>query len=287
MTIIAGRTTTPRPTTTSSTGFGASLLSLAVLLVLNTVLGPLVTGVVDYEISATVYNQLVGLEIVTVLLVAPVTAWAGVLALRGHPAAPLLAIGPAAYTTYMFVQYVLGPEYDSYSPTVLFQLGLVVLSGSLALWAWQLSGTGRQPVTSPRQRRIRGVLLLGFAGFVLLRYAGGLVGAWTGADIAEEFADDRTFYWSIFLLDLGAVVPFTVAAGLGALLDRPWADRAVPAVMGWFALVPPSVASMAVVMLARGDAHASVGTVVMLSVASVVFGAVAVWVFAPLFRRCR
>ena len=183
------------------------------------------------------------------------------------------------------MQYVLGPEYDSYSLTVLYQLGLVVLSGCLALWAWQLSGTVPLPATSTRLRRVRGALLLGFAGFVLLRYAGGLVGAWTGADIAEEFADDRTFYWSIFLLDLGAVVPFTVAAGVGALLDRPWAERAVPAVLGWFALVPPSVASKAAVMLARGDAYASVGTVVMLSVASVVFGAVAVWVFIPLFRR--
>ena len=284
MTATAGRTTTPRPTTTSSTGFGASLLSLAALLVLNTLLGPLVLGVVDYDLGATVESQLVGLELVTVLLVAPVCAWSGLLALRDHPAAPLLAIGPAAYTAYMFVQYVLGPEYDAYSIAVLLHLLLVVLSGALGLWAWQRSASITLPTPTQRQRRMRGLLLLGFAGFVLLRYAGALAGAWSGDEIAAEYQADRTFYWSIFLLDLGVVVPFTVAAAVGVLTARPWCHRAVPAVLGWFALVPPSVASMAVVMLARDDPHASSATVVLLSAVSVVFGAVAVWVFRPLFR---
>jgi hypothetical protein len=134
VTTTAGRTTTS-PTTVSSTGVGLLLLLLGALLLVNTVLGPLVGDVVTYDFTETIDNQLVGLEIVTVLLVVPVTAWAAILALRGHPAAPLLAIGPAAYTCYMFVQYVLGPEYDQYSLTVLLHLALVTLSGGLALWA--------------------------------------------------------------------------------------------------------------------------------------------------------
>jgi hypothetical protein len=284
VTTTAGRATT-RPTTVSSTGVGLLLLSLAGLLLANTALGPLVSGVVTYDFTETIDNQLVGLEVVTVLLVAPVTAWAGVLAMRGHPAAPLLAIGPAAYTSYMFVQYVLGPEYDHYSLTVLFHLALVTLSGGLALWAWRLSADRPPPEGTPRQRRRRGLLLLGLAGFVLLRYAGGLVGAWTGDPIPAEFADARTFYWSIFLLDLGVVVPLTVLAGIGALAGAAWADRAVLAVLGWFALVPPSVAAMAAVMLARDDPHASGATLTLLTVASLVFGAVAVRVFRPLLRR--
>ena len=284
MTTTAGRTPT-RPTTTSSTGFGSLLLLLAALLVLNTLLGPVVSGVVTYDLSETVDNQLVGLEIVTLMLVVPVTAWAGVLALRGHRATPLLAIGPAAYTSYMFVQYVLGPEYDHYSLTVLLHLTLVALAGALALWAWRLSADRPPPEGTPQERRVRGLLLLGFAGFVLLRYAGGLVGASTGDPIAAEFADARTFYWSIFLLDLAVVVPFTVVAGVGALRGADWADRAVLAVLGWFALVPPSVAAMAVVMLVRDDPHASAASVALLTGASLVFGGVAVRVFRPLFNR--
>jgi hypothetical protein len=284
VTTTAGRATT-RPTTVSSTGVGLLLLSLAGLLLANTALGPLVSGVVTYDFTETIDNQLVGLEVVTVLLVAPVTAWAGVLALRGHPAAPLLAIGPAAYTSYMFVQYVLGPEYDHYSLTVLFHLALVTLSGGLALWAWRLSADRPPPEGTARQRRRRGLLLLGLAGFVLLRYAGGLLGAWTGDPIPAEFAEARTFYWTIFLLDLGVVVPFTVVAGVAALAGAACADRAVLAVLGWFALVPPSVAAMAVVMLVRDDPHASGATVALLTLASLVFGAVAVRMFRPLLRR--
>ncbi|HET6653129.1 MAG TPA: hypothetical protein VFH10_10855 [Nocardioides sp.] len=284
MTTTAGRTTT-RPTSTSSTGFGLLLLSLAGLLALNTALGPLGVGLIRYDFPDTIDHQLWGLEIVTVLLVVPVLVAAAVLTIRGRPGGPLLAIGPAAYTTYMFVQYVLGPEYDHYSLTVLFHLALVTLSGALALWAWRLSADVAPPAATGRQRRVRGALLLGFAAFVLLRYTGGLVGAWSGSAIGAEFAASRTFFWSIFLLDLGVVVPLTVVAGVGAVAGRPWADRAVLAVLGWYALVPPSVAAMAVVMLVRDDPHASIASVTLLSVASLVFGAVAYRVFRSSVQR--
>jgi hypothetical protein len=258
---------------------------LAGLLALNTVLGPLGVGLIRYDFTDTIDNQLWGLEIVTVLLVVPVLVAAGLLSLRGRPVGPLLAIGPSAYATYMFVQYVLGPEYDHYSLTVLFHLALVTLSGALTLWAWRLSADLAAPATTSRQRRVRGALLLGFAAFVLLRYAGGLAGAWTGAAIDAEFAESRTFFWSIFLLDLGVVVPVTVVAAVGAITAKPWSDRAVPAVLGWYALVPPSVAAMAVVMLVRDDPHASAASVLLLSLASLVFGAVAYRVLRPSLRR--
>jgi non-ribosomal peptide synthetase component F len=54
------------------------------------------------------------------------------------------------------------------------------------------------------------------------------------------------------------------------------------AVVGWFALVPPSVAAMAVVMWARNDPHASVPTALMLSVVSVAFGTFAWHTVHPL-----
>ena len=77
----------------------------------------------------------------TVLLVAPAAALAGILSLRGHPAGPLLALGPAAYAAYMFVQYVLGPEYDHYSLAVLLGCGTsgrwpVRSWARWPLWAW-------------------------------------------------------------------------------------------------------------------------------------------------------
>jgi hypothetical protein len=271
-------------TTTAHRAFGGLVILLAALLVLNTALGPLVTGVIDYDLAPSLENQLVGLELVTVLLVVPVTVWAGLLSLRGRVAGPLLAIGPAAYSAYSFVQYVLGPEYDHYSVVVLLHTGIASLAGALTLWAWALSGTRPLPGMSSRQRRARGLLLLGFAAFVLLRYAGAVGGAWSQEPITAEFAEARTFYWSIFLMDLGLVVPATVVAAVACLRGAAQGERAVYAVLGWFALVPPSVAVMAMVMVARDDPHGSLATVGLLSVAALVFAAVSVVVFRPLLR---
>jgi uncharacterized membrane protein YjjB (DUF3815 family) len=81
------------------------------------------------------------------------------------------------------------------------------------------------------------------------------------------------------------VVPATVAGAVALLGGRELGRRALYAVTAWFALVPPSVAAMAVVMLAKGDPNASVATVVTLTVASLVFGAFAVHVYRPLLAR--
>jgi hypothetical protein len=274
-----------RTTVASSSGFTAGLLVLAGCLLANSVLGPLGTGALDYPISASMENQLRGLELVTVLLVVPWLVVTAVLARRGHPAAPLLAIGPAGYAAYMFVQYVLGPEYGAYSWAVLFHLGIASLAGGLVLVAWQRAAGQPVPDLGPARRRRRALLLLALAGFVLARYVPAFVGAAGGTPIADEFQDARTFFWSIVLLDLGVVVPATVAAAVALLRGTPGGERAAYAVLGWFALVPPSVAAMAVVMLVRDDPYASLGTTLLLSAASVVFAAVAVAAFRPLLRH--
>ena len=272
-------------TSTHRSGFAGGLLVLAGCLLANSVLGPLGTGALDYPISASMENQLRGLELVTVLLVVPWLVATAVLARRGHPAAPLLAIGSAGYAAYMFVQYVLGPEYGAYSWTVLFHLGIASLAGGLVLVAWQRAQTEPVPELAPDRRRRRVLVLLALAGFVLLRYVPAFVGAAGGTPIADEFQDARTFFWSIVLLDPGVVVPATVAAAVALLRGTPGGDRAAYAVLGWFALVPPSVAAMAVVMLVRDDPYASMGTTLLLGVASVVFAAVAVAAFRPLLAH--
>lgn len=63
--------------------------------------------------------------------------------------------------------------------------------------------------------------------------------------------------------------------------------RALYAVVGWFALVPPSVAAMAAVMWAKDDPNASLPTVLLLSAASVAFAAVAWRTFQPLLSGPR
>ena len=289
--------TVPRPlevggpsvaaTSSSSRPFGWTLLALAGALLANTVAGPLGTDLIDYRISQSMLNQLVGLEVVTVALVVPALVVAALLALREHPAAPLIAFGPSAYAAYMFVQYVLGPEYDHYSLTVVLHLAITSLAGVCTLWSWSLAASRPVPALSPAGRRGRVLLLSGLALFVLARYLPALAGAFGGASLTAEFEDARTFYWSILLLDLGVVVPGTVLAAWSLGRRRPAGDRALYAVVGWFSLVPPSVAAMALVMLVEDDPHASAGTFTLLAAGSVVFVAAAAWIFAPLLRPGR
>jgi hypothetical protein len=150
--------------------FGWSLVALAGMLALNSLLGPLLLGVVDYPISASMTNQLLGLEVVTLVLVVPWTGLVGALALRQDPRAPLLALGPTSYAAYMFVQYVVGPEYGTYSWVVLFHVAIVALSGGLALVAWSKAQREPVPSISDKQRRRLGLVLMGLAAFVLARY---------------------------------------------------------------------------------------------------------------------
>lgn len=260
--------------------FGVLLLVLAGALLANSAAGPLGADAVDYPFSGTLRNQLIGLEVVTVALVVPWCAVAGVRALRGAQDAAVLAFAPSAYTAYMFVQYVLGPEYGDYRAIVLLHLALTTLSIGLTLWSWGLSRDVALPFLSRSSERRYAAVLAGLALFVLLRYVGAIAGSFDNAAIPEEFADARTFFWSVFLLDLGVVVPATAVGSVALLRGHDLGRRALYATTGWFALVPPSVAAMAVTMLINDDPNASVATVVLLSVASVVFA-----IFAAVVHR--
>ena len=265
----------------SHRAFAGGLFALAAVLMVNTALGPLGTEIIQYPITGTLLNQTVGLEAVTVSLVVPLTLIAGVLSLRGHDVAPFLGFGPAAYSAYMFVQYVLGPEYDRYSSTVLFQTVIFALSGALAVWAWALASRQSLPHLTDRRRRVYDVILLVLGAFIITRYLPVVLG---GA-LPSEFAEARTFFWSIFLLDLGVVVPATLVAALGLLRNTRLAHPALYALMGWYALVPPSVAAMSATMVVNDDPNAVPGQAIMFGVVAIIFASLAVWIFLPLLRR--
>src|SRR5918995_5006151 len=112
---------------------GIALFMLAVGLIANSLLGPMVADAIDYPWSESMRNQAIGLEGVSMFVVAPLCIVAGVLAIRGRRAAPLVAFGPAAYTAYMFLQYVIGPEYHSYPAVLPLHLALFILGVGIAV----------------------------------------------------------------------------------------------------------------------------------------------------------
>lgn len=261
------------------------LAVLAVALAANSLLGPLLADAIAYPFSETMVNQTIGLEAVTLAVVVPWCLLAAVLVRRGHPVAPFLAIPPSAYTAYMFLQYVIGPQYLTYRPVVVAHLGIFVLGGALLALAWWRARTVAIPAISSRRERRAAVGLLALSVFVVFRYLPAFAGMMTGEDLTAEFAADPSMFWSIFFLDLGVVVPVSVATALGLLRGAGWARRAVYGVAGWYVLVPISVAAMAVVMLVDGDPNAAVSSVAAFVLAAVAFTAFAGWVYRPLFDQ--
>lgn len=275
---------------TGSNGLGLGLLSLGFGLALLSLLGPLALGVIDYRVTETLRNQTIGLDLVSLAVVAPITLAVAVLALRRHPAAPLLALGPAAFVVYMMVQYVLGPAYlrlpGNNERFFLFYLALFVLAGIVGIRAWSTIELERLPHVPRRRACLLGRVLLPLAGLVVFaRYVPALLDASSANPTAGDYRAGPTFFWTIALLDLGVGLPTLIAACVGLLRERDWAPKALYAVVGWLALVGPAVAGMALTMYVNDDPNASLGLALLMAALAVGLLALAAFVARPLFSR--
>ena len=272
-----------------------ALVGLASALAAVALLGPLVTGVIDYRYSETMLNQARGLDAVALGVVVPAALVAAALTRRGHRAGAVLALGPAFFALYMTVQYVIGPEYltvpgNGERAFPLF-IAVFVLAGIAAAQAWT---TAVVPSCVGRRARRRATVLIALAAFVIggMYLANGFLAATSDfpSFVAEragtsEYDEHPTAYWIVAFLDLAVVVPLTLAAAVGLLRGRPWASRAYYGVIGWYALVPLSVAAMAVTMVARDDPAADTGKAVVFCIAAAVFLGLAARAFTPCFTR--
>jgi hypothetical protein len=272
-------TTERRP----SSALGITLLVLAEVLVLNTALGPLGAGLLTLPVTETMGNQLTGLELVSAVLVAPLATIAGVGALRGHRAAPSLGFAVGGYCAFMFVPYVVGPGRDGYAVAPLVHIALFGLGFAVTALAWRSADPHRMPPLTARRRAL-GALLLVLAAFVLSRYIPALIGGIKGGGpLPAEYTDAPGFFWSIFMLDLGIVVPGTAAVGIALLRGKASARPALYAIVAWFALVLPAAAGMAVLMVVKHDPHASNGQTIVFVAVAVVYLVIAVTISRPLY----
>jgi len=267
-------------------GIGAIVLGLGTALV--ALLGPLGVGAIRYHASAGAVNQIVGGDVVGLLLVAPAAVIAGVLALRRTPSGPVLALGPAAYVLYTDAQLALGGDFVRYPGNseryFLLFLALFVLAGALLVRAWTGLAGARLPVLSRRFRRFVAGFALVIAAFLALGlHLPGLVASLRAAPPGSATLADPAVFWLVKFMDLGVVVPVLVAVAIGLLREREWALRATYAVAGWIACLGSAVAGMAVVMQLTGDPEASMGNVVAFGLFALVGLVIAVSVYRPVF----
>ena len=263
-------------------GFGLAAVAL---------LGPLASGLVDYRVSETLRNQTIGLDAVSLFVVAPLALAAAVLVARGHPAGLAAALGIGPYVAYMFLQYVLGPDYVGLpgNNEVLFPLCAALFAGGwiVALAAWNALPPDALPRSRRRELLLGRVVMPALALLVFVRYVPALADAMAGAPEEGGYLAGPAFFWSIALLDLGVLLPATVATCVGLVRGARWAPKAMYLVAGWFGLVGPAVAAMAVVMAANDDPNASGANVAVMSALGVAFALVAVAVYVPFLRSGR
>lgn len=263
-------------------GLGVIALGLAAV----ALLGPLGSGVVEYRVTPTLRNQVIGLDAASLFVVAPLALVAAGLALRNHVLGAALALGVGAYTSYMFVQYVVGPDY-AHLPgdnQKLFLLDLVLFAAGwlVALGAWNAIDASGLSRPRRRERQLGRFVLPVLALVAFGRYLPALVD-WMGDNPTDRaYLAGPTFTWTIVLLDLGVFLPATVLTCAGLVRGTAWAPKALQLVVGWFGLVGTAVAAMAITMYVNDDPTASAGNAVFMTLLGAAFVALAVVVLRPL-----
>jgi hypothetical protein len=240
---------------------GYGLFALAAVIAAVAALGPFLSDVIHYRTSATTLNQIVGGDAAALLVVAPVCALAGVLALRGHPAGPVLALAPACFAVYTYTQLIVGQEYlrlpgnnERYFPLLLAGF---VLGGAVAVTAWTTVDPQGLPAQGPRLRRVTAAVLAAVAVFLLGQHLPSLIDALRDTPTVVGYVSSPTPFWLVKLMDLGIVVPLAVVTAVGVARGRAWARRPAFAIIGAYTLLGTSVAGMALTMLINHDPDAS------------------------------
>ena len=299
MTVAVSRTSvTPTPSRaveTQRTGQRArwmcpALVALAVGVALAALLGPLTGGPIRYHVSNDALNQVLGGDLVAVALVAPVSMFAALLAWRRHPAAPVVALGPAVFAVYTYTQLAIGGDYARYEGNserfFVLHLAIFVLGSAIALRSWGMIKALRFPPMTRRSGRVMGSFVIVVAGFVLIGlHLPTLIDAWRDQPERPEYLADPGVFWVVKLMDLGIVVPTLTAVGVGLLRRADWANKAAYGALGWFALLGSSVAAMAVVMQVNADPAASTMNTIAFGLFALVGLTAAMRLLRPLLAR--
>jgi hypothetical protein len=267
---------------------GIGLISLAAVIASTAVLGPFVTGIIRYHTSDTTLNQVIGGDAAALLLIAPVCLVVGVLALRGHPAAPALALGPSLFTVYTYTQLIVGEEYlrlpgnsERFFP--LLYTGFLI-GGGVAVTAWRHLDPAGLTVPPYRMRRAAAAVMFAVALFLTVQHLPTLADALRDTPARTEYLSSPTAFWLVKLMDLGILAPTALVTGIGLLRGTSWATRPLYAIIGAYTLIGASVTGMAITMQINDDPDASLAAAAGFALLTLAFAALAYALWRPMFR---
>jgi hypothetical protein len=258
-----------RPPAPPSRWLAPATAVLALGLALVAVLGPLVTGAIDYRVAPPLRDQLVGSDLVALVVLAPLTLLAAELIRRGSPAGARLALATSATAWYFAAELVLGPDRtgrpgndEAFLP--LF-LGLLLLSATVAVGSWR---PARVPAgDGGRRGRLAtgSLLLLVVVLFVVGRY----LPAWLAVVHGTPSADYRegpAVWWAVAFEDLALLLPAAAATAIGLFRKTAWSATAAFGVTGSLALIGAAVVAMAWSTTLHGDPGSTAGTATAMTV---------------------
>ncbi len=288
--VPAARTIEAAGSDRADTWLAGALLGLAGGLAAVALLGPLATGVIEYRVTESLRNQTIGLDAASLVIVVPLAVAAAVLVVRHQVAGYALALPVGAYTTYMFLQYILGPDYSGLpgNNERLFPLSLALFAGGwiVSLAAWSRIGPTDTPPTAERRDRLIGrVILPLLALLTFVRYVPALADATSASPQEESYLAGPTFFWIIATVDLGVFLPITVGTCVGLVRGSGWAQKALFLTAGWFGLVGVAVSAMAIAMQINDDPTASTANTILMTALGAAFALLAIYVYHPLLRK--
>ena len=250
----------------------------------SAVLGPLWLNIIQHHVTEGMESQVIGGDLVSVVLAAPLAIAAGVLWWRGHRLAPLVTIGPGLYSGYIYFQYITAPDYlrypgNSENAFPLFY-AILILGLVITVTAW---GRIDERLIRMPERGVR----LGIA-WVLIA-VGVLLGlAWSRSiyDVisgtpSAEYLEQPGAFWLVRTMDLAIVIPAAIATGIGLLRRTMLAVKAAGAVTAGIALLAASVGSMAIAMVVRDDPAAEPAFAAIMLPAAVALGALTWLLWRP------
>lgn len=268
----------------------AGLFSLGGFIIVYVVLGPLILGVIRFRTSVSGLNQIRGGDLAALAVVAPVCLLVGLLAWRGHAAAPVLALAPAVFAMYTYSQLILGNEYlqqpgnvERFFPLL---LAIFLLAALVLLRSWGLVQPERLPMPSRRLERGSGIFLIIVAAFVVVGiHLPNFIDAIRDHPTGTAYLAAPTAFWVIKFYDLGIVVPSALVVGIGLVRRKAWARKPAYAILGGYVLLGWSVAGMAWVMLINSDPDATLTQALGITGLASAGAVFAYFLYQPLFRN--
>jgi hypothetical protein len=247
----------------------AMTAALASAVVVLAVLGPLVTGVIGYRVPPLLEHQLIGSDVVSLAVIAPLASLAVGLLRRRSAYGPLLALAPALATWYLVAELVVGPDRTGRHPgndEAFLPLFVLVLLLASAVAIGALRALPRSGVRLDRRTRrlAGGLLLLLVALHVLGRYLPMWLDVVAGRGAADYTAAPG-IWWTVAFEDLALLLPAAAAAGAGLLRGTRWAGAAAFAASGTLTLVAAAVTGMAWSTTLHGDPGSTTGSALVMT----------------------